>query len=150
MDKQHVGKIVQEQLLAIGTVISGEQAVIIGKAVRSPLWDWHIYFGFAITALLVFRLLMIVKNGFGFDNNPKMKLVYSLYKIVYVMLLLLSISGLSLYFKLGGDMKDTIEGVHLYIGWTLFAFVVIHVAGVIHAELSDQRGIISRMIHGKE
>lgn len=149
MDKQHIGSIVQEQLVSIGTVISAEQAVVIGKAVRSPLWDWHIYFGFAITALLIFRLLMIVKNGFGFDKNPKMKLVYKLYKIVYVMMIILSISGLSLYFKLVGGFKDTVEGVHLYIGWTLFAFVVIHIAGVVHAELNDQSGIISRMIHGK-
>lgn len=149
MDKQHVGKIVQEQLVTIGTIISDEQAVVIGKAVRSPMWDWHNYFGFAITALLVFRLIMIAKNGFGLDDNPKMQIVYKLYKAVYVMLLVMSISGLSLYFKLAGEMKETVEGVHFYVGWAIFAFVVVHVIGVIHAERTDQRGIISRMISGK-
>ena len=149
MDKQHVGKIVQEQLVTIGTIISDEQAVVIGKAVRSPMWDWHNYFGFAITALLVFRLMMIAKNGFGLDDNPKMQIVYKLYKAVYVMLLVMSISGLSLYFKLAGEMKETVEGVHFYVGWAIFAFVVVHVIGVIHAERTDQRGIISRMIGGK-
>ncbi len=149
MDKQHVGKIVQEQLVTIGTIISDEQAVVIGKAVRSPMWDWHNYFGFAITALLLFRLIMIAKNGFGLDDNPKMQIVYKLYKTVYVMLLVMSISGLSLYFKLAGEMKETVEGVHFYVGWAIFAFVVVHVIGVIHAERTDQRGIISRMINGK-
>ena len=149
MDKQHVGKIVQEQLVTIGTIISDEQAVVIGKAVRSPMWDWHNYFGFAITALLVFRFIMIAKNGFGLDNNPKMQIVYKLYKAVYVMLLVMSISGLSLYFKLAGEMKETVEGVHFYVGWAIFAFVVVHVIGVIHAERTDQKGIISRMIGGK-
>ena len=149
MDKHHIGKIVQEQLSTIGTIITNEQAVVIGKSVRSPMWDWHIYFGFAITALLIFRLLMIVKNGFGLDDNPKMQIVYKLYKVIYVMLLLMSISGLSLYFKLAGDMKETVEGVHFYVGWAIFAFVVVHVIGVIHAERTDQKGIISRMISGK-
>ena len=149
MEKQHVGQIVQKQLVSIGTVISDEKATVIGKAVRSPMWDWHIYFGFAITALLIFRLAMIVKNGFGFDNNPKMRWVYKLYKIVYALLLIMSISGLSLYFKLAGSMKENVEGLHFYVGWTIFAFAVVHLAGVIHAERTDQSGIVSRMINGK-
>ncbi len=149
MEKNHIGKIVQEQMVKLGTIITDEQATVIGKAVRSPMWDWHIYFGFAITALLVFRLLMIAKNGFGLDDNPKMQGVYKLYKVVYVMLLLMSISGLSLYFKLTGSMKENVEGLHFYVGWAIFAFVVVHLAGVIHAEKTDQSGIISRMIGGK-
>lgn len=149
MEKQHIGKIVQEQMVSLGTIITDDQATVIGKAVRSPMWDWHIYFGFAITALLLFRLLIIAKNGFGFDDNPKMQGVYKLYKVVYVMLLLMSISGLSLYFKLAGSMKENVEGLHFYVGWAIFIFVVVHLAGVIHAEKTDQIGIISRMIGGK-
>lgn len=149
MNKQHVGNIVKEQMVSLGTVITDEQAVVIGKAVRSPMWDWHVYFGFAIAALLVFRLIMIAKNGFGLDDNPKMQIVYKLYKAVYLMLLIMSISGLSLYFKLAGEMKETVEGVHFYVGWAIFAFVVVHLAGVIHAERTDQSGIVSRMIGGK-
>ncbi|HEX5710556.1 MAG TPA: cytochrome b/b6 domain-containing protein [Sulfuricurvum sp.] len=124
MEKNHIGKIVQEQMVKLGTIITDEQATVIGKAVRSPMWDWHIYFGFAITALLIFRLAMIAKNGFGLDDNLKMQGVYKLYKVVYVMLLVMSISGLSLYFKLTGSMKEHVEGLHFYVGWAIFAFAV--------------------------
>ncbi len=148
MDKHNIGGIVQKQLTTIGTVITDEQATVIGKAVRSPMWDWHIYFGFAITALLIWRLVMIIKNGFGFDDNPKMQIIYKLYRVIYLLLLVMSITGLSLYFQFTGDSKDTVEVVHKYIGWTLFAFGAVHIAGVIRAELTDMGGIVSYMIRG--
>ncbi|MDD2781886.1 cytochrome b/b6 domain-containing protein [Sulfuricurvum sp.] len=148
MHKEQIGGIVQTKLAELGTVITDEQAVMIGKAVRSPMWDWHIYFGIAIAVLLVWRVLMVLKNGFGFDENPSMKRVYMLYRAVYVLLAVMSLSGLSLYLKFAGESKELVEGIHMYIGYALFAFVAVHIAGVILAERSDQKGLVSRMISG--
>ncbi len=149
MHKANIGAIVQTKMAELGTIITDEQAVLIGKAVRSPMWDWHIYLGIAVAVLLVARLVMVVKNGFGFDDNVAMQKVYRLYKVVYVLLAVMSISGLMLYLKAAGGAKETIEMVHQYVGWGLFAFVVIHIVGVVLAEKSDQSGLVSRMINGK-
>lgn len=149
MHKEQVGGIVQSKLAELGTVITDEQAVMIGKAVRSPMWDWHIYFGIAIAVLLVWRLLQILKNGFGFDDDPAMQKVYRLYKVVYLLFSIMSISGLVLYYKIAGESKELIEDIHAYVGYAIFAFIVVHIAGVILAEKSEMKGIISRMVSGR-
>lgn len=149
MHKSTIGAIVQTKMGELGTVITEEQAVMIGKAVRAPMWEWHIYLGIAVAVLLVWRLAMILKNGFGFDENPAMKPVYLLYKVVYLFLTAMSITGLSLYYKIAGDFKESIESVHLYMGWAIFVFVLLHIVGVILAERKDQSGLVSRMINGR-
>jgi cytochrome b561 len=150
MHKSQIGTIVQTKLAEIGTVITNEQAVLIGKAVRSPMWDWHIYLGITVAILLVWRIALVIKNGFGFDTNPAMQKVYTLYKAVYLLLAIMSLSGLTLYWKLAGSAKDVVETVHMYIGWSLFAFMAVHIIGVVLAEKSDQKGLVSRMINGQE
>ncbi len=150
MHKEQIGAIVQSKLAEIGTVITDEQAVLIGKAVRSPMWDWHIYMGIALALLLVWRIAMVLKNGFGFDNNPAMQKVYRLYKAFYAVLAAMSLSGLVLYWKLAGESKATVETVHMVLGWSLFAFMAIHIVGVVLAEKWDQKGLVSRMISGRE
>lgn len=150
MHKEQIGGIVQSKLAEIGTVITDEQAVLIGKAVRAPMWDWHIYLGIAVAVLLVVRILMVLKNGFGFDENPAMQKVYRLYKLFYGVLAVMSISGLVLYWKLAGESKEIVESVHMYLGWGLFGFMAIHIVGVVLAEKSDQCGLVSRMINGRD
>lgn len=150
MHKEQIGGIVQSRLAEIGTVITDEQAVLIGKAVRSPMWDWHIYMGIALAVLLVWRIAMVLKNGFGFDENPAMQKVYKVYKLFYGVLAVMSISGLVLYWKLAGESKEIVESVHMYLGWGLFAFMAIHILGVLLAEKSDQSGLVSRMINGRD
>lgn len=150
MHKSQIGTIVQTKLAEIGTVITDEQAVLIGKAVRSPMWDWHIYLGITVAILLLWRIVMVMKNGFGFDANPKMQKVYTLYKAVYLLLAIMSLSGLTLYWKLAGSAKDVVETVHMYLGWSLFAFMAVHIIGVVLAEKNDQNGLVSRMINGRE
>lgn len=149
MDKNNIAAIVQTKMVEFGTTITDEHAVMIGKAVRSPMWDWHIYLGIAVAVLLVARLAAVLKNGFGFDNNAAMQKVYRLYKAVYVLLAMMSISGLVLYFKVAGEAKESVETAHQYVGWALFAFVAVHIIGVVLAEKTDQSGLVSRMINGK-
>jgi Ni/Fe-hydrogenase 1 B-type cytochrome subunit len=149
MSKSGIGAIVQTKMAELGTVITEEQAVMIGKAVRAPMWDWHIYLGIAMSILLVWRLGLVIKNGFGFDDNPAMQKVYRLYQVVYGVMAVMSISGLALYLKFAGEMKERVETVHMVLGWGIFAFIALHIIGVVLAEKSDQRGLVSRMISGK-
>lgn len=150
MHKSNIGTIVQTKMAELGTVITTDQAVMIGKAVRSPMWDWHIYLGIALAVLLVWRIAMVIRHGFGFDDHPAMQKVYTLYKVVYGLLGTMSISGLILYLQWAGEAKDAVEVIHQYIGWGLFAFIAIHIIGVVLAEKGDQSGLVSQMINGKK
>ena len=149
MHKANIGAIVQAKMAELGTVITEEQAVMIGKAVRSPMWDWHIYLGIAVAVLLLWRLAMVVKNGFGFDDNPAMQKVYLLYRAVYGVMAIMSLSGLALYYRIAGEAKENVETVHMVLGWAIFAFIALHIIGVVLAEKGDQSGLVSRRINGK-
>lgn len=149
MDKHSVGTIIQTKLGELGTAITEEQAIMIAKAIRAPMWDWHIYLGIAMSLLLVWRLAMVIKNGFGFDDNPRMQKIYHLYRVVYAVLAAMSISGLMLYLEFAEAMEESIESLHSVLGWGIFAFIALHVVGVVLAERSDQPGLVSRMISGK-
>jgi Ni/Fe-hydrogenase 1 B-type cytochrome subunit len=149
MHKANIGAIVQIKMAELGSIVTDEEAVMIGKAVRSPMWDWHIYFGIAMSILLVWRLGMVFKNGFGFDDNPAMQKVYRLYQGVYGVMAVMSLSGLAMYFKIVGGAKESVETVHMVLGWTVFAFIALHIIGVVLAEKKDQSGLVSRMINGK-
>lgn len=150
MHKENIASILQAKLAEIGTTITHDQAVLIGKAVRAPMWDWHIYLGIAVAILLVWRIAVVLKNGFGFDENPAMQKVYTLYKAVYAILAVMSLSGLTLYWRLAGGAKELVETVHMYLGWGIFAFAAVHIVGVVLAEKSDQGGLVSRMINGRD
>ena len=39
---------------------------------------------------------------------------------------------------------------HSIVQWGLYTYFVIHIAGVIRADLTKYNGIVSRMINGKE
>jgi hypothetical protein len=42
MNKDHVGNIIQQNLGKSNMHINTKDAAVIGKAVRKPMWNWHI------------------------------------------------------------------------------------------------------------
>ena len=136
-----------------GITVSPEQAAALAKAVRAPMWEWHIILGFVFAALVLWRLIVILKEGFGYEpENTHMAWVYRGYKVIYVVLTFMAISGIVLYFSKDiGLAKSVVGGVkeaHEIIAWVVAAFVVMHIAGVFLADNKEQKGIVSRMISG--
>jgi len=68
------------------------------------------------------------------------------------MLFALVVTGLGMVFgrELGltREFNHTIKEVHGFIQYLLYAFILVHLAGVIMAENGKLRGIVSGMIHG--
>jgi cytochrome b561 len=50
MNKDHVGGIIQQNLTRRGTIISSQDAALIGKEVRKPMWNWHYYAGYTLNS----------------------------------------------------------------------------------------------------
>lgn len=147
--------IIMDKLSAAGVEITAEQAKMVAKAIRAPMWEWHIIFGVMLAALLLFRIWIFWQEaGFGYDDEDSlhMRLVHWGYRIFYLVLIFMAVSGLVLNWHealgLSDDLAHTIKEVHEYMAWAVALFVPLHIAGVFIAENDDQQGIVSRMISG--
>ncbi len=146
-------EILMAKLAEFDVVVTADQAKALAKAVRAPMWEWHIILGFIFAALVLWRLVMIVKDGFGYNTeDAHMRLVQLGYKVIYVVLSFMAISGIVIYlYQDIGLTKDTahsIKEIHELVAWGVVGFVVMHIAGVFIADNRDQKGIISKMISG--
>lgn len=150
-------QIVVTKLSEIGTDIALEDAKIIAKAIRAPMWEWHIILGFALSALLLYRValhFMHAKQKEPFNTlSTHKKMVQLLYCALYAALFFMSISGLSIYYSellgLGKELTHTIKEAHEAVFAFIAIFVPLHITGVVIAENKDEAGIVSTMINGK-
>ena len=150
---------------------NGELKSIIGT-LRDEVWDIHIYLGYALTALLLFRIILeyfqvvdhkllrklstlymhfksTKENREIARNKLAVKLIYSLF---YILLLIMVLTGLTLVFKkdlgISRTLSHDIEEIHGFCMYLIIAFIVVHIVGVILAERKEKKAIVSDFIHG--
>lgn len=164
--------LIENKLQQVGTTVTPEIAKEIAVSIRDPMWDWHIYLGFALTALILFRILIglfIVKKCpatqslkstlkiLKVDKSERFKAAhFAGVKISYAMFYLATVfmvtSGLTMNFKnelgLSKDQIAPIKEIHELMMWFFVGFIVLHIIGVIIAELRDEPGVVSDMING--
>jgi len=151
-------ELIVNKLTEIQISISQDQAVSLAKAIRAGMWEWHIYLGFVLASLVVFRIYLYIaehsKNEPFQTLSLHKKLVKLLYIVVYGVLIFMSISGLVMYFSqsLGMDKEliHSIKEVHEFVYYYVLFFVPLHLAGVVMADNTTQKGLISTMINGKK
>ncbi|MGO3183523.1 MAG: cytochrome b/b6 domain-containing protein [Aequorivita sp.] len=144
----------------IGTYLSGtdqslsrEQLIVLAKQIRKPMWDWHIYLGYVLTGLFSIRFILPLFGEMKFQSpltknlSTKQKIQKWSYLIFYVCVIGSLITGLLIEWG-PKDWKKLLEEVHVLGIYYLVAFIVIHISGIIIAELTDQKGIVSRIING--
>jgi Ni,Fe-hydrogenase I cytochrome b subunit len=155
-------KVIEEMMLENGTPVSFEFARKVAVTIRDPLWDWHIYFGYALGIFFLFRIVIaFVNRGEEKERNLRNLFrarnlhvfgAYLLYRIFYVMTAFMVISGVILAFKeqLGWEKStfSSIKEVHELSMWFFVGFVVLHIGGVVLTELKDEPGLVSDMISG--
>jgi cytochrome b561 len=147
--------LITEKLSSFDIEVTAEQAAAIAKAIRAPMWEWHIIFGVMLALLLLVRILILWKEkGFGYDDQGSMhmRMVHFGYKIFYLILIFMAVSGVLLTwyesFGISKELAHTIKEQHEFIAWTVVVFVPLHLIGVVVAEYQGQKNIISRMISG--
>lgn len=57
------GALIRQKLADLHVDIALEPAPAIARAIRAPMWNWHYILGFALAALLLCRLFMLVVLG---------------------------------------------------------------------------------------
>jgi cytochrome b561 len=147
-------ELIVTKLSEYGVEITQDQAVSIAKAIRAPMWDWHIILGYALAFLVVYRIYLYFtkqKNKEKFSElSLHKKAVEVLYYVFYTTLFFMTISGLVMVYHselgISKDMAHNIKEIHEFVFNFIMYFVILHIGGVVAAELTDEKGIISNMI----
>ena len=165
-------ELVQNQLKEKGVTVSEEQAFAVSHEYEDKMWDVHKLLGFGLAFLLVARVLIElvqpreekirtrIKNTMALIKlNDKNKVEYKhylnvkrTYLLFYVLLFCMALTGLGLAFgrDLGftREIHNAVKTVHSILQYCMYAFVLIHLGGVVIAENTKEKGIVSGMING--
>jgi len=152
-------EVIIQKLSELNIEATTEQIKALTRAITSPLWEWHIILGYALTALIIWRIaLFFTQSGQQSFLHLKQatlhkKIVKIGYVGIYMTLLFMTVSGLLLEFHkelgLSNALNESLEELHDLFYTVVLIFVPLHIIGVIVAEMKDEKGIISDMIHGK-
>lgn len=156
MEKNHVAGIIQAFLTDNGyTALSQEDAIVLAKKIRKPMWNWHIYFGYVLTGLYCIRLAvpffgeMKFSSPFKAGLDAKTKFQFWVYIVFYVCTAISLITGLLIEFG-PKTIKDPMEEIHVLSLYYLLGFMILHFGGVLLAECTTEKGLISRVISGSK
>ena len=153
MNKDNVAAIIQDQLANTEQHVSPDQAIALAKKIRQPMWNWHIYTGYALAGLFALRFMLPVFGRMKFQNplgkglSATEKFKKWSYLIFYALVVVSLTTGLLIVWG-PKAWKEPLEEVHVLGIYYLLAFIAVHLAGVLKAEFTDEKGIISRMISG--
>jgi len=151
-------EILSTELSGMSIDVSIEQATILAKAVRAPMWEWHILLGYGLAFLLLVRIALFFTQS-GKRNyidikasSLHKKMVKVGYIGIYAILAFMAISGLSIHFyeelSLLKETAKSIKEVHELVFNAVWVFVLLHILGVVLADNKDENGLVSDMING--
>lgn len=158
---------VQEQVERKGGTVTVDQARSVAHEYSDKLWMLHKYIGYFLAALLLWRIL--IEAGLSKEKTIRAKIRQAMsfpageerrhylwvqygYAVFFGLFIVMALTGLILAFE---DQKwlDPVhrpaKEVHEIVQYGLYAYMVLHLIGVIRADLYKYNGIVSRMINGK-
>lgn len=153
LEKYSVAEIINAYAADQQIDISQDQAVSLAKKIRRPMWQWHEWLGYAITAVYALRMLLPLFGRMRFASpkqaglDGQTRFQYWVYLVFYVLLGASLTTGLLIEF--GPDAwHEAMEDAHKLSIYYLVAYMVLHLGGVLLAELTTLPGLISRVISG--
>jgi len=173
MSSRPVAALIKDELQKAGASITAGQAHSAAHALSDRVWDIHVYFGYALAALLLFRLVLEYFQLAGQKFTLKIKTAYAqfkttkanreatrheltvktIYRLFYTLLIIMVITGLFLAFEDAlvayKSIRHSVKEVHGFCMYLVLAFIVVHLAGVFLAERkAKSAGVVSDMING--
>jgi Ni/Fe-hydrogenase 1 B-type cytochrome subunit len=162
---------IKTKLTGAGAIVTDQQARAAAHAISDRIWQIHIYCGYTLGTLLLFRLVMeffqladqkFIRRLKGAWHQFKTVKKYrelaihefwvkTIYAVFYLMLLTMVLTGLCLVFEDDVPLLKSIHAfrqIHSFTMYLILAFIVVHLAGVFLAERTDSAGIVSDMING--
>ena len=165
-------KLVQDQLQGKGVTVNEDQAFSVTREYEDKLWGVHKLIGYGLAFLFLGRIVIEFtqpkeeriqnrlkkakelrakndENKADYTHYLRVKMSYSIF---FLLLLCMVLTGLGMAF--GRDLGFTrqvfggLKNIHAFIQYLMYAFIVIHLAGVIIAENGKIKGLVSGMING--
>lgn len=155
MNKNNMADIIQTYLSNTDQSLSREELIVLAKQIRKPMWDWHIYLGYVLTGLFSLRFIlpffgsMKIQNPLTKNLSLKEKFQKWTYIIFYFCVVVSLVTGLIIVWG-PKDLKAPMEAIHVLGIYYLIAFIAIHIGGILIAEFTNQKGIISRIVRGSD
>jgi Ni/Fe-hydrogenase 1 B-type cytochrome subunit len=171
-DDRPVSALVKNELKNAGVTVSNEQARSVAHALSDSVWAVHIWFGYILVGLLLFRLVLEffqladqkfirkIKSAYRqFQSTKKERelakhelTVKVIYAAFYILLMVMAVTGLFLAFEdllaPFKSIRNKVKEVHGFCMYLILAFIFVHLAGVFLAERKNNKGIVSDMING--
>ena len=171
-DDHTTAELMKTEFQKSGAKLSDEQTRSVAHVLSDSVWGIHIYFGYALAALLLFRLVLeffqladqkfIRKINTAYHQYKTIKkerelarhelTVKAIYSVFYVLLIIMVITGLFLAFEDAfaayKSIRHAVKEVHGFCMYLIIAFILVHLAGVLMAEHKEGKGIVSDMING--
>lgn len=166
--------VVQDQLKTTGLTVTEDQAFAVTREYEDKIWEIHKLLGYGLAFMLISRILIEVfgpsdeklrtrirnVSGMYLQNSLKKKDYRNFlgvkigYLLFYLLLTCMVFTGLGLAF--GRDLgfsrglHGTIKEIHSFGQYLMYAFVLVHLSGVIISENRQIKGIVSGMINGNK
>ena len=169
--RKNIG-IVQNTLKEKGITVSEDQAFAVTREFEDKVWGVHKLLGYGLAFLLLSRIIIEVLQPGREKILARIKNVSGLYRInpgnnkeylhfitvklsylvFYLLLFCMVLTGLGLAFgrELGipRELHGAIKEIHSFGQYLMYAFVFFHLCGVLIAETTNIKGIVSGMING--
>ncbi len=161
---------VTEQVENKGGSVTAVQARAVAHEYSDKLWMMHKYIGYGLCFLLLCRMVIEIagpqqeklavkiKNALrlrkstpGKNTGSHFLFVKDGYVFFYAIFLVMAITGLGLAFEdvpLLHSIHKPLIKVHEFTQYLMYLYIIVHIVGVIRADTTDSKGIVSGMIHG--
>jgi Ni/Fe-hydrogenase 1 B-type cytochrome subunit len=163
--------VVMESVAQRGGQITHDQARNVAHIYSDKIWDTHKIIGFILCFLLVSRMIieglqkknekMSARIRTSLQLYPKTKnekaerdmyvFVKRGYLVFYFLFILMGLTGLVMAFDdlpLLKPFKKTANSFHVFLQYGIYIFIIVHICGVVYADLHKDKGIVSGMING--
>lgn len=171
LNGMRTGQTIEQTTSKFGAKLNQQQVGETVVALRNNIWRSHIYFGYALSILFGFRLLIelftgkLVKSfrkGLSFSKLKQERktavhylIVKTIYFLFYMMLGTIVITGLWMAYYRGSNAVSPerfhgVKEIHETCFNLLLLFIFVHLIGVIRAERDKHKNIVSGMIHGQK
>jgi cytochrome b561 len=162
---------VQQQLQGKGVTVDAPTARAVSHAFNDRVWFLHKWIGYGIVLLVLARGLLEVFQPASENVARKMRYAAGFmpttveqarekkhyltikwtYVVFYVLILVMALTGLVLAFEdvaFFQSIRRPVKSVHNFTQYLIYAFALLHIAGVVRADNLRYPGLVSRMIGG--
>jgi Ni/Fe-hydrogenase 1 B-type cytochrome subunit len=153
-DDHSTSSFMKDGFTKAGATITADQAKTVAHQLSDKTWDVHVYFGYALAALLLFRLILeffqLADQKFirklkstcrQFQTTKKNRevakhelTVKAIYSVFYLLLIIMVVTGLFLAFEDAlaafKSIRHTVKSIHGFCMYLILAFIAVHLAGV--------------------